>query len=141
MSLANEHTEVDSSRIWLGGLVTIGLAVIGNLILLWLSNLLLTIPPEFEPLGPLRLSIFTVVFVSGGIIVYAILAAKAKDPIRTYQRVAWIFLVVSFIPDIAMLFVDFMPGATVAAVVVLMLTHVVAALPAIYVLPAMTRVK
>ena len=141
MSLKSKQIEIDSSRIWLGGLVTIVLAVIGNLILLWLANLLLTIPPEFEPLGPLRISIFTVVFVLGGIIVYAILAAKAEHPIRTYQRVAWIFLIVSFLPDIAMLFVDFMPGTTVTAVVVLMLTHVVAGLIAIYVLPAMTKAK
>ena len=41
--------------------------------------------------------------------------------------------------SIAMLFTDFMPGATVTAVIVLMLTHVVAGLIAIYVLPAMTR--
>lgn len=141
MSITNNQIQVDRSRIWLGGLVTIVLAVIGNLILLWLASLLLTIPPEFEPLGPLRISIFTVVFVLSGIIVYAILAAKAEHPIRTYQRVAWIFLIVSFIPDIAMLFIDFMPGATVTAVVVLMLTHVVAGLIAIYVLPAMTKAK
>ena len=141
MSITNKQIQVDSSRIWLGGLVTIVLAVIGNLILVWLANLLLTIPPEFEPLGPLRISIFTVVFVLGGIIVYAILAAKAEHPIHTYQWVAWIFLIVSFIPDIAMLFINFMPGATVTAVVVLMLTHVVAGLIAIYVLPAMTKAK
>ena len=142
MSLAKEQAkEVDSSRIWLGGLVTIVLAVIGNLILLWLANLLLTIPAQFEPLGALRVSIFTAVFVLGSIIVYAILAAKVEQPIRTYKRIAWLFLVVSFIPDLAMLFVDFMPAATVTAVFVLMLTHVVAGLIAIYVLPAMTKVK
>ena len=60
MSVAQEQTaEVDSSRIWLGGLVTIVLSVIGNLILVWLANLLLTIPPEFEPLAPMRITIFT----------------------------------------------------------------------------------
>ena len=141
MSLTSTPKEVDSSRIWLGGLVTIVLSVIGNLILLWIANLLVEIPPEFAPLGPLRISIFTVVFLLGAISVYAILAAKADHPIRTYQRIGWIFLIVSFIPDIAMLFVDFMPGATVTAVVVLMLTHVVAGLIAIYVLPAMTKAK
>ena len=142
MSLVNEQqAEVDNSRIWLGGLVTIVLSVIGNLILVWLANLLLTIPPEFEPVAPLRIAIFTIVFVLGGVIVYAILAAKAAHPIRTFQRIAWVFLIVSFIPDIAMLFTDFMPGATVTAVIVLMLTHVVPGLIAIYVLPALTKVK
>lgn len=141
MSLTSTPKEVDSSRIWLGGLVTIVLSVIGNLILLWIANLLVDIPPEFAPLGPLRISVFTVVFLLGAIIVYAILAVKADHPIRTYQRVGWIFLIVSFIPDIAMLFVDFMPGATITAVIILMLTHIVAGLMAIYVLPAMTKAK
>lgn len=141
MSLTSTPKEVKNSRIWLGGLVTIILSVIGNLILLWIANLLVDIPPEFAPLGPLRISIFTVAFLLVTIIVYAILAAKAKHPIRTYQRIGWIFLILSFIPDIAMLFVDFMPGATVTAVIVLMLTHVVAGLIALYVLPAMTKAK
>jgi len=141
MSLANVQKEIDSSRIWLAGAVTIVLSIIGNLILLWIANLLLTIPSEFDPLGPVRISIFTTVFVIGGIVVYAILAAKAEHPIRTYQRIAWIFLFVSFIPDIAMLFVDFMPGADLTAVIVLMLTHVVPGLICITVLPAMTKVK
>ena len=141
MSLTNEQKEIDNSRIWLGGAVAIVLSIIGNLILLWAANSVLTIPSEFDPLGPLRISIFTTVFVIGGIIVYAILAVKAEHPIRTYQRIAWIFLIVSFIPDIAMLFVDFMPGANLTAVNVLMLTHVVPGLICIYVLPAMTKAK
>ena len=141
MSLTSTPKEVDSSRILLGGLVTIVLSVIGNLILLWIANLLVEIPPEFAPLGPLRISVFTVAFLLGAIIVYVILAAKVEHPIRTYQRIGWIFLIVSFIPDMAMLFVDFMPGATVTAVIILMLTHVVAGLIALYLLPAMTRTK
>ena len=141
MSLTTTPKEVDSSRIWLGGLVTIVLAVIGNLILVWLAKMLLPIPAEFEPLQLVRVSIFTIIGVLGGVIVYAVLANRANHPIRTYQRVAWIVLILSFIPDIAMLFVDFMPGATVTAVIILMLTHVVAGLIAIYVLPALTRAK
>ncbi|MBE2224714.1 MAG: hypothetical protein IAF02_24450 [Anaerolineae bacterium] len=141
MSLTSTPKEVNSSRIWLGGLVTIVLSVIGNLILLRVANLLVTIPPEFAPLGPLRISLFTVVFLLGAIIVYALLAARSKHPIRTYQRIGWLFLIVSFIPDIAMLFVNFMPGATVTAVIILMLTHLVPGLIALYLLPYMTRPK
>jgi hypothetical protein len=141
MSLTSAPKEVNTSRIWLGGLITIVLAVIGNLILVWLANRLLTIPPEFEPLQPVRISLFTVVGVLGGVIVYAILAAKAKHPIRTYQRVAWIVLVLSMIPDIGLYFSEVMPGTTVTAVIILMLSHVVAGLIAIYVLPMLTRAK
>jgi hypothetical protein len=139
MSLTSVPKEVDISRIWLGGLVTIGLSIIGNLILLWIANLLVEIPPEFAPLDPLRISVFTVAFLIPAIIIYAMLAKKAKHPIRTYRIIGWIFLIMSFIPDIAMLYVDFMPGATVTAVIILMLTHVVPGLIALYVLPAMTK--
>lgn len=141
MSLTSAPKEVKTSRIWLGGLITIALAVVGNLILVWLANLLVEIPPEFEPLQPWRVSLFTVVGVLGGVIVYAILAAKAKRPIRTYKRVAWIVLALSMIPDIGLYFANVMPGTTLTAVIVLMLTHVVAGLIAIYVLPALTRAK
>jgi hypothetical protein len=141
MSHKNNQKEIDTSRIWFGGLVTVIASVFGNLILLAIANLLVEIPPKFEPLGPLRVSIFTVAFLIPAIIIYAILAAKAKHPIRTYRIIGWIFLIVSFIPDIAMLYVDFMPGATVTAVTILMLTHVVAGLIALYLLPYMTRAK
>jgi Family of unknown function (DUF6069) len=141
MSQTNTPKEIDTSRIWLGGLITIILAVFSNLILVWLAKLLLTIPPEFEPLQPLRVSIFTIVGVLGGVILYAILAAKAQHAIRTYQRVAWIVLILSFLPDIGLYFSNVMPGTTATAVIILMLTHVVAGLIAIYLLPAMTRVK
>lgn len=141
MSLINQQKEVDSSRVLRGGAITIVLSVIANLILLWAANLLLTLPPEFDPLEPLRISIFTAVFVIGGVVVYALLTTKKERPISVYQRIVWIFLAVSFIPDIVMLFVDFMPGANVTAVTVLMLTHVPPALICIYLLPALTKVK
>lgn len=141
MSLTSAPKEVDSSRIWLGGLITIVLAVVGNLLLVWLAKMVVAVDPAFQPLQLMRVAIFTVVGVLGGVIVYAVLAAKAKHPIRTYQRIAWGVLILSFLPDIGLYFSDFMPGTTVTAVVILMLAHVVAGLIAIYVLPALTKVK
>jgi hypothetical protein len=55
--------------------------------------------------------------------------------------VAWIVLVLSMIPDIGLYFSEVMPGTTVTAVIILMLSHVVAGLIAIYVLPMLTRAK
>ncbi|PID85112.1 MAG: hypothetical protein CSA11_02135 [Chloroflexi bacterium] len=139
MNHTSPTKEVDTSRIWFGGLVTIFASVLGNLMLLAIANLLVDIPPEFEPLRPMRISVFTVALLIPAIIVYAILAAKANHPRRLYRIIGWIFLMVSFIPDIAMLFVDFMPAATGTAVIILMLTHVIPGLIALYLLPYMTQ--
>jgi hypothetical protein len=141
MSLTSAPKEVNTGRIWLGGLITIVLAVIGNLLWVWLAKMLFPISPEFLPLQPARVAALTVVGVLGGVILYAILASKSNRPIRAYQRIAWIVFLVSLLPDVGLYFSGFIPGTTVTAVLVLMFTHVIAALIAIYVLPATTKAK
>ena len=141
MSQSIEQKEVDTSRLWSGGFVAIILAVIGNLIVGFLAGALLSIPPEFAPLSPARYVAFTVIGMVTAVIVYAILAYKAKHPIRTFQRIAWVVLVVSMLPDIAMLMSDAMPGTTTAGVVTLMVMHLVAGLVAIYGLPMLTKAQ
>jgi hypothetical protein len=61
----------------------------------------------------------------GATVVYALLARRGGDYDRTFRRVAAAVLVVSFVPDVALLVAD--PAATVPAVVVLMVMHVVVA--------------
>ncbi len=141
MSLTANPKGIDNSRILVGSLITIVVAVVGNLIVGFLAQALLDIPAEFLPLGTVRYTIFTVLGVVGGIIVYVVLTKRAQNPIRTYQRIAWVVLVLSMLPDIGMLTSDFIPGATPAGVITLMVMHLVAGLAAIYVLPAMTRAR
>jgi hypothetical protein len=141
MSLTANPKGIDNSRILVGSLITIVVAVVGNLIVGFLAQALLDIPAEFLPLGTVRYTIFTVLGVVGGIIVYVVLTKRVQNPIRTYQRIAWVVLVLSMLPDIGMLTSDFIPGATPAGVITLMVMHLVAGLAAIYVLPAMTRAR
>jgi hypothetical protein len=74
----------------------------------------------------------TVAGVVGAAVVYALLLRRSRTPRRTFVRVAAAVLVLSFLPDLALLALD--PAATVGGVVVLMLMHVVVAAASVGVL-------
>jgi len=84
-----------------------------------------TVPPEFEPfqgtVGP---------YTAGGVILagvtFAVLQRFVRDAARIYVRVAIGALVLSWIPDLALLFIN-EPGATMPAVASLMVMHTVTA--------------
>jgi hypothetical protein len=83
------------------------------------------VAPEFEPFQG------TVVpYTIGGVVLagiaYAVLRRFVHDARGTYLRLAVVALVLSWIPDIALLFIN-EPGATVSAVGSLMLMHAAAA--------------
>lgn len=68
-------------------------------------------------------AIFTVVLVSAAVLVFAIIYREAARPLRTFQRVALVALVVSFVPDIVGPFWSLF-GWPIAAVFIIM--HVAA---------------
>src|SRR5438552_9841100 len=83
------------------------------------------VSPQFEPFQG------TVApYTAGGIILagiaYAIIQRLFRDANRVYVRLAIVALVLSWIPDVALLFIN-EPGATVPAVASLMVMHAVAA--------------
>jgi uncharacterized protein DUF6069 len=73
-------------------------------------------------------------YTAGGVvlagIVYAVLRRYVRDADRAYIRLAIVALVLSWIPDVALLFIN-EPGATVPAVASLMVMHAVAAAVAV----------
>jgi hypothetical protein len=76
-------------------------------------------------------------YTAGGIVlaglVYGVLRHFVSDANRVYLRLAIVALVLSWIPDVALLFIN-EPGATVPAVVSLMVMHAVAAVVVVTVL-------
>ena len=56
--------------------------------------------------------------------VFALMASFARDPVRTFEGVAFVVLLLSFIPDVSLLITGSVPGATVAGVLTLMTEHV-----------------
>ncbi|HEV2009826.1 MAG TPA: DUF6069 family protein [Candidatus Limnocylindria bacterium] len=83
------------------------------------------VSPDFEPFqGTVAL------YTAGGVIlagvVFAVLRPFARDTDRMYVRLAIVALVLSWIPDVALLVIHD-PGATVPAVASLMVMHAVTA--------------
>ena len=83
------------------------------------------VSPEFEPFQG------TVApYTAGGVVLagiaYAVVQRFLRDADRVYIRLAIVALVLSWIPDVALLFIN-EPGATVPAVASLMVIHAAAA--------------
>lgn len=107
------------------------LSVIANAVVLVIVQAL-EIAPEFQALTFPPVLFLSGVGAVGAVAVYWVLDRRVDHPPRTLRRIAAAVLVVSFVPDLALLAVD--EAATVPGVVVLMLMHVVVAAVAVGVL-------
>ncbi|WP_246023008.1 DUF6069 family protein [Halosimplex halophilum] len=83
------------------------------------------IAPGFRALTYPPVVFLSVLGALGAAGVYALLRNRVAEPAATFRKLALAVLVVSFVPDLALLAAD--PAATVAGVVVLMGMHVVVA--------------
>ncbi|KAB1197241.1 MULTISPECIES: DUF6069 family protein [Haloferax] len=106
------------------GLTAVALSLAANALVL----ALVLASGAVQPFAPL--SYPSVLFLSGAgavgaTLVYGYLTTRVENPDRTFLRVALAVLVVSFLPDIGLLFGD--PQATIPGVLVLMAMHVVVA--------------
>ena len=115
------------SRIAVAGLIAIAASVIVNVVIWWLGSMLVNPPADFMPLaGPGPTIMFTVIFLVGATIVYAIINALSKNPARMFTIVATVVLVLGLIPDVMMLIApESMPMGTPTpgAVLVLIAMH------------------
>ena len=112
-------------RIVLATAIAILLAVPLALAIEAFARPVFAVSPEFEPFQG------TVApYTAGGVVlagaVFAVLQRLIRHAARVYVRLAILLLVVSWIPDVALLFIN-EPGATVPAVASLMVMHTVAA--------------
>ena len=112
-------------RIVLATAIALVLAIPLDLAIEAFARQAFAVSPDFPPfqgsVGP---------YTAGGIalagVVYAVLRQFVRDADRVYVRLAIVTLVLSWIPDVALLFIN-EPGATVPAVASLMVMHAVAA--------------
>ncbi len=118
-------------RLWVAGLRTLVGAIIATLAVRAAAVATLDIPTEFPPLAaPGPTVFFTAVGVFGATGVFAVVHRRSDRPEYLFRWIAAGVLLLSLLPDLVLLSgggASNFPGATPAAVGVLMLQHVVAA--------------
>jgi len=126
-------TPVAPARVWLAGSIALVLAAAANLGVRALALALLPGAGTFLPLEASAVTTGTVIGVVGATVVRVALAGSPAGGIW-FLRIALVALVVSWLPDIALLVWPMYKGATLANVGTLMAMHAVAAAVCILVL-------
>ena len=133
-------TSIQLKKLWWVGPLTVLGAIIGVLIVRAIAMAILT-PPYAPGLAMIALPIvLTLVFCLGGVLVFALVGRFAKNPIRTYIIIASVFLVISFLPDLAVVSAP-LPGAGWPYSITLIIMHIVAGFFCIYMPVKLTAVE
>ena len=109
---------------WVGPL-TILASILGVLVVRVVAVAILQPDPMPISLGWIVPAISTLVFVTGAVLVFALVSRFAANPIRTYQIIAFIVLLLSFLPDFFYP-QSHMRGANWPNAIALMVMHVIA---------------
>jgi Family of unknown function (DUF6069) len=137
--MTNNNSPIQLRRLLWVGPLTVAASVIGVLIVRTIARVIL--PAPYAPgLAIIMVPIIlTVVLCSAAVVVFALVGRFAKKPIRTYIIIASIFLVISFLPDLAVPSMGAaMPGANWGYAITLMIMHVVAGSITVYMLIKLT---
>jgi hypothetical protein len=130
-------SSIQLKKLWWAGPLTVFSAIIGVLIVRAIAMAIL--PAPYAPgLAMIMLPIIlTLILCTGAVLVFALVGRFAKNPVRAYLIISSIFLVISFLPDLAAVSAPF-PGAGWPYSITLMIMHVVAGFITIYMLIKLT---
>jgi len=130
-------SSVQLKKLWWAGPLTVLAAIVGVLIVRAIAMAIL--PSPYAPgLAMLMLPIIlTLILCTGAVLVFALVGRFAKHPIRAYLIISSIFLVISFLPDIAAVSAPF-PGASWPYSITLMIMHIVAGFITVFMLIKLT---
>jgi hypothetical protein len=131
---------IQLKKLWWVGPLTVLAAIIGVLIVRMIAMAILQ-PPYAPGLAMAVIPIvLTLVLCTGAVIVFALVASFAKNPVRTFIIISVVFLFISFIPDLMVPSMP-LPGATWGYAITLMIMHVVAGFITVYMLIKLTAAK
>jgi hypothetical protein len=109
--------------LWVGPLTVLA-SILGVLIVRVVAVGILQPDPIPLSLGWVIPIISTIVFVIGAVLVFALVSRYAASPIRTYQVIAFVVLILTFVPDVIFVQVHFL-NSTWPITIALMVMHVV----------------
>ena len=115
------------------------LAVVVNVVIRTVAISVLGIGEGFLALSLGPTVAFTVIGVTGAVVVFGLIARFSGRPVLMFRRVALLVLLISLVPDVLLLFSSPIPGTTTAGVITLMLEHVASWAVAVAVLPRVVR--
>ncbi len=127
----SQTSERRQKSVLVRGSVAVVLSVLVNAVLV-VGLDTLDIAPGFDALTLPPVTFLSAVGAVGATVVYWALSRYVTDVDRVFVRVAGVVLVLSFIPDIALLELD--PAATVPGVVALMVMHLTVAVASVWAL-------
>jgi uncharacterized protein DUF6069 len=125
-------SEVNAKALWWAGPLTVVAAVLLVFATRAVAVPLFGLNGEFPPLTYQGLAFFTVIGVGVGVLVFVGFALWSMRPIAIYRKVALGVLGLSMLPDAWL--PGNVPGATWPIAIVLMVTHVAAWLPTVFIL-------
>ena len=129
--MSAEQLATAGPRAWRVWLQTILGALAATLLVRAAALAVFDIPAEFEPLATAAPTVFwSVVLVGAGLVVAMMVDSLSERPVPLYRRIVIAALALSMLPDLYMLTAGgaaLFPGATVPAVITLMVQHVAAA--------------
>src|SRR5690349_18915439 len=96
-------TRVALRRLWWAGPLALGAALAANAVVRAVALAMLPVPAEFFPLQRLDFIALTSAGMLAAVAAYALIGRWAKDPARSYRRVAGMALLASFVPDLSLL--------------------------------------
>jgi hypothetical protein len=126
-----ERADTDSPSVLVRGGLAIGLVTLVNAALV-VGASSLGVAPDFRPLTVPPVAFLSALGAAGATAVYWLVDRYAADADRTFVRIAVGALLLSFVPDAALLVSD--PAATPLAVAVLAAMHVVVAAASVWLL-------
>lgn len=120
------------------GLATVVASTLANVLFYYLGSVFVSYNPDFVVLANASGTIFfTVVSAIVAVLLYAALLRFADNPVRTFNIVSAVVLVVSIIPDFT--YIPSQEGASTGQAVILALMHVVAAAVIVPMLTTLAR--
>jgi len=138
-SPSDEASVLATERLLWVGPVTVLTSVAAVLLVRLLVIQIPGVPANATPLGLIAPTIDTVILVSIAMLVFAGISASSDHPVRTFRRVAFAALLVSFIPLTMMFRAPRMGGLPMA--IALGSMHIAAYIPCVTLLPMLLTMK